>query len=600
MASKINKVLTNQIQTLSNEELANVSASLSAILGQSGGGEQCASAWLPTVTEDGDISWTLTSATTTPATANIMGPQGLQGPQGTSGAKGADGTSVVLQSVTDVEGGKQVTLVWGETPSTSSFVIPSGTPGTDGKDGKDGTDGTNGTSVYLDSVSTVAGGTQVTLGWGTSDTSAFVIPSGAAGAPGTDGKDGTDGEDGVSPTITTTELSPTEQHPQGGFAVTITDGTGSQTINIWNGNNGAGATVRLLEGTGIKIEANGSDYTISVSADYALKSELPDVSDMATQTWVGEQGYLTSIPDTYATKAYANETSTNALSAAESWVNQQNFATSAGLAANKQFAMTTSGWKVVQGGGSTYTPGDCIDITDDVISFDGAAIDPEEQIIVGNGTTENPLSTSAFANALNLELDDINDAISDLATEIAALGGTIILRGRASCSWLNNVQAGSFQTGDAYIATDSGQIWSYDHTTGQGENINVSAGDMVVLINYNNNKEVAVLSTTPDLDTYAQKTELPIVEGGANVVVTETTMSTGAKKYTVAAIGGGGAADMSYVVNSSDQRIDVSDTYDAQTNCRTFTLSANMPKFEAVTRIPDTITPNTYYFVYEE
>lgn len=38
MTTPINKVLTNQTQTLSNEELANVSASLSAILGQGGGG----------------------------------------------------------------------------------------------------------------------------------------------------------------------------------------------------------------------------------------------------------------------------------------------------------------------------------------------------------------------------------------------------------------------------------------------------------------------------------------------------------------------------------------------------------------------------------
>lgn len=340
MASKINKVLTNQIQTLSNEELANVSASLSAILGQ-GGGASCASAWLPTVTEDGDISWTLTSATTAPATANIMGPAGPSGAKGDTGAKGADATPLTATTAT-IAGGTQVTISYtsGGDP-LAQFNVLSGAQGASGQNGKDGT---NGTSVYLDSVSTVAGGTQVTLGWGTSDTSAFVIPSGAAGAPGTNGKDGTNGEDGVSPTISSTELSPTEQHPQGGTAVTITDKTGSQTINIWNGNNGAGATVRLLEGTGIKIEADGSDYTIEVSADYALKSELPDVSDMATQTWVGEQGYLTSIPDTYATKAYANETSANALSAAESWVNQQNFATSAGLAADTRYEMTNAGW----------------------------------------------------------------------------------------------------------------------------------------------------------------------------------------------------------------------------------------------------------------
>lgn len=312
------------------------------------------------------------------------GPQGIQGETGPAGADGSDGTSIYLESVIDAENGKQITLGLGN-GETSAFVIPSGEKGDTGEQGpqgekgdkgddatpltattatisngtqvtisytsggdplaqfnvlngasgQNGKDGTNGTSVYLDNVSTVAGGTQVTLGWGTSDTSAFVIPSGAAG---------TNGKDGVSPTITTTELSPSEQHPQGGFAVTITDETGSQTINIWNGNNGAGATVRLIEGTGIKIEANGSDYTIGVSADYALKSELPDVSDMATQTWVEEQGYLNSIPNTYATKEYANETSANALSAAETWVNQQNFVTSAGLAADTRYEMTNTGW----------------------------------------------------------------------------------------------------------------------------------------------------------------------------------------------------------------------------------------------------------------
>ena len=145
MTTPINKILINQIQNLSIEELATVSASLSAILGQGGGGsgELCASAWRPTVTDAGVLSWTLTTSTTTPAPVNIMGPSG------TNGAKGEDGASIILQSVTDVEGGKQVTLAWGETPSTSSFVIPSGTPGTNGKDGTDGKDGNDGKMPLL-------------------------------------------------------------------------------------------------------------------------------------------------------------------------------------------------------------------------------------------------------------------------------------------------------------------------------------------------------------------------------------------------------------------------------------------------------------------
>ena len=572
----MNKLLTNFPVALTEEQKNVLKLTLSAVLQD----DPITKYWRPTVYENGDIMWALVASESEPTSQNIKGPSGFT-PQ-----------FQIDQSTAEWQ------VTYDGTNWTPLGIIASGAQGPQGNPGQNGTNGTNGTdgtSVYLKSVTDAQGGKQVTLGWGTSDTSAFVIPSGAAGTPGTNGTDG------VSPTVTTSEIGPTTEHPQGGTSVTITDKTGPNQFNVWNGINGQGATVNLLEGTGIKITENGTNYTIGVSANYALKTELPDVSDMATKTWVGDQGFLkaTDLTD-YATKTYANDASAYALSQAESWVGQQNFATSAGLDANKQFAMTTSGWKEVQGGGSTYTPGDCIDITNNVISFDGVVVDAAEQIIAGNGTTENPLSTSSFANALNIELVNINDAISDLADEVAALGGTIVLRGRASCQWLQNIQPSDYQTGDAYIATDSGQISSYNHETGQWDNINVSTGDMVVLINYNNQREVAVLSTTPDLDIYAQKTELPIVEAGANVVVTETTMSTGAKKYTVASLGGGGSSDMAYLVNSNDPRISVTQTYTPSPECKTFTLSANMPHFEAVTAMPSTITPNTYYFVYEE
>lgn len=279
MTTPINKILINQIQNLSNEELAIVSASLSAILGQGGGGggEPCASAWRPTVTDEGMLSWTLSTSTTTPTPVNIMGPSG------TSGAKGDDGTSIVLQSVTDVEGGKQVTLAWGETPSTSSFVIPSGTPGTDGQNGE------NGTSVIVKSIrefndtvgSHTKGGTEVTLEWTEDDT------------------------------VKTSAFS---------------------AFNGEKGQDGAGASYAFdditLSGTG------GTDDPIGVDTGY-----------IASQTWVGQQGFLKNSDLTdYATKTYANDASANALSEAKTWVNQQNFATSAGLDDNKQYAMTTNGW----------------------------------------------------------------------------------------------------------------------------------------------------------------------------------------------------------------------------------------------------------------
>lgn len=216
MATPINKILINQIQNLSNEELANVSASLSAILGQNSGGEPCASAWRPAVTDEGVLSWTLTTSTTTPTPVNVMGPQGETGPQG-----------------------------------------PSGT-------------------------------------------------------------NGTKGDNGFSPTVAT---ATTATEDRTGTVLTFTYGDeGGQTASYtaWNGKDGAGATVDLLEGNGIQIthEIGTTDYTIGVSADYA-------------------------------TKTYVDTASAEALSQAKSWTNQQNFATSAGLDDDKQFAMTKTGWAVV-------------------------------------------------------------------------------------------------------------------------------------------------------------------------------------------------------------------------------------------------------------
>ena len=362
MTTPINKVLTNQTQTLSNEELANVSASLSAILGQGGGGggEPCASAWRPTVTDEGMLSWTLSTSTTTPTPVNIMGPSG------TSGAKGDDGTSIVLQSVTDVEGGKQVTLAWGETPSTSSFVIPSGAQGASGQNGE------NGTSVIVKSIrefndtvgSHTKGGTEVTLEWTEDDT---VKTSAFSAFNGEKGQDGA----GASYAFDDITLSGT-----GGTDDPIGVDTGYIASQTWVGQQGF---------------LKNSDLT-----DYATKTYANEASAAAfsqAQTWVGQQGYLTSIPDSYATKSYANEASANALSQAQSWVqtegylkavpaeyatktyaneasayalsqaetyadntsaealsqakswtNQQNFATSAGLAANTRYEMTNAGW----------------------------------------------------------------------------------------------------------------------------------------------------------------------------------------------------------------------------------------------------------------
>lgn len=300
MASKINKVLTNQIQTLSNEELANVSASLSAILGHGGGGEQCASAWLPTVTEDGDISWTLTSVTIAPATANIMGPAGPSGAKGERGPSGTNGKDAPIPEFRI--NSSNAHWEWKYTSAsnwTDLNVVASGTVGPQGVQGPSGAKGDTGAkgadaTPLTATTATIAGGTQVTINYtsGGDPLAQFNILSGAQGTSGQNGADG------ISPTVELTEIHDSE-YPQGGWNVKITDAEhqSGQTFQIFNGIDGQGATVDLVEGNGIQIthEAGTTNYTISVSADYALKTYVDTASAEAlsqAKTWVEEQSYL--------------------------------------------------------------------------------------------------------------------------------------------------------------------------------------------------------------------------------------------------------------------------------------------------------------------
>ena len=77
----------------------------------------------------------------------------------------------------------------------------------------------------------------------------------------------------------------------------------------------------VVGGTGIGITETETEITIAVTGDYVTSSDLatatgnveadiqivssaiPDTSDMATKTWVGNQGYLTSVPANYVTES---------------------------------------------------------------------------------------------------------------------------------------------------------------------------------------------------------------------------------------------------------------------------------------------------------
>ena len=95
------------------------------------------SSWKPTVDSSGNLSWTFTDNTDTPATVNIKGetgPQGEQGPQGPAGADGAQGP----QGVPGVEGPQGIQGERG----------PVGPQGPQGEQGPSGQDGAPGKSAY--------------------------------------------------------------------------------------------------------------------------------------------------------------------------------------------------------------------------------------------------------------------------------------------------------------------------------------------------------------------------------------------------------------------------------------------------------------------
>lgn len=217
-----------------------------------------------------------------------------------------------------------------------------------------------------------------------------------------------------------------------------------------------------------------------------------------------------------------------------------------------------------------------------IIAIDSVKVD---NTLSGDGV-RTPLGVKATAPAVETTLNSFSTALTNLASKISSLGSSITLKDEGTCAnigtWMQNAE-----TGDAYIAADSGNVWGY----------NVNKGDMVVKLP----STVSVLSTVPDLSLYAKLSELPTIVPGANIVVTPTIVD-GHTQYMITSVGGGGGADMAYQFTSNDSRFIWSQSADdpESPTVMTETLNVNLPKFEAVTSMPETRTPNTYYFVYEE
>ena len=120
MAKKINKVLTTQPVPLSPVEVQNLGLTLSAVL--EGSVLDTEALWVPSVTENGILSWRLGRAGDPgPEDQNIRGSRGEQGPQGPQGPVGPQG----IQGIQGIPGPSPIIQI-DTTNSHWQYIDPSG------------------------------------------------------------------------------------------------------------------------------------------------------------------------------------------------------------------------------------------------------------------------------------------------------------------------------------------------------------------------------------------------------------------------------------------------------------------------------------------
>lgn len=212
-----------------------------------GAGEDGAT-FIPSVDEDGNLSWTNNKGLDNPETVNIKGEKGDQGERGLQGEKGVQGEQG-LPGEKGEKGDKGDTGERGEKGETGAQGIQ-GIQGEAGKDGEDGYTPVKGVD-YFDGAKG---------------------DKGDKGDQGEKGADGANGKDGVSVT-----------HSWSGTTLTITSASGTSSADLKgekgdkgdtgaqgaDGAAGANATINgvntltITQGNGISLSQNGSTLVIS-------------------------------------------------------------------------------------------------------------------------------------------------------------------------------------------------------------------------------------------------------------------------------------------------------------------------------------------------
>ncbi len=232
-------------------------------------------------------------------------------------------------------------------------------------------------------------------------------------------------------------------------------------VSDWNARSGR---AQILHKPDLSIYATKSgmeEYVTEQTSAFITSEDLPDVSDMATKTWVGEQGYLTSIPSEYVTDTelaaeLSGKADTSAIPDVSNFVTQEDIdaAVSGKMDATESsafypMATNPSGYLVSSdlngyatesyvdsavsgkqdtltfgydssdkinaingsaiagggGGGGSYTAGEFIDITNDVISIPSSSA---TNLIGGDGIliTESA-GNSIISLGLNARITDV-------------------------------------------------------------------------------------------------------------------------------------------------------------------------------------------------
>jgi hypothetical protein len=278
-----------------------------------GGEHATVSYWRPTYNEStGKLSWQMSPSIEAPADALVKGDRGddgktpefqinqntnfwewkytnesesewrstntsATGPQGAKGEQGDQGyTPEITHAVDTANSGIKVTISWpaGSQILEDNFIIPSGAPGAPGINGINGTNGTDGKTPQL-RVDSTTNRWQVSYDNGTNW--ADVSPATSATGP--------KGDKGPEPTIGTEILQPTSEHLNGGVRWTIKYPGMSVSAwgDIWNGNDGDATTIEFDTATGHTMSGNGG-----ASYPYGVNTNV-----IATQDWVGQQGFIT-------------------------------------------------------------------------------------------------------------------------------------------------------------------------------------------------------------------------------------------------------------------------------------------------------------------